>query len=71
MVDPVTREYCGLSVIHLDGDRDDESPAGVTQPLVDVLVQLEAGRDLVELRQGGPEHRRVEVGFLSHQGPFH
>ena len=70
MVDSVTGEYCGLSVVHADRDRDHEGPLGVPEPLVDVRVEAQPGRDLVELGQGGPEHRGVEVRFLSHTDPF-
>jgi hypothetical protein len=70
MMYAITSEYCGVSSIHPDRDRDDESPAGVAQALVEVLVQLEPSCDLVELGQGGSQHRRLELGFLSHESPF-
>jgi hypothetical protein len=66
----VTREYCGTSIVHPDRNRDDKGSAGVAQALVDILVQPEPSGHLVELGQGGPEHRRVELGFLSHESPF-
>jgi len=71
MVDTVTCEYCSLSVVHPDRNRDDERAAGVTEPFVNVLVELKALGDLVELGQGRAEHGGVEVRFVSHQEPFH
>jgi hypothetical protein len=70
MMDAVTRENCSLSVVHPDRDRDDEGPARVFESLVDILVELKAPGGLVELGKGGPEHRGIEIGFLSHLGPF-
>jgi hypothetical protein len=71
MVNTVTGEYCSLSVIHPDGNRDYEGAAGVTEPFVNVLAKLQPLGDLVELRQGRPEHGGVELRFVSHQSPFH
>ena len=44
--------------------------AGMPEALVDVLLELQPGRRLVQLGHGRAEHRGVEVGFLSHQRPF-
>jgi hypothetical protein len=49
MVDTVTSEYCSLSVVHPDRNRDHEGTAGVTEPFVNVLIELQALGDLVEL----------------------
>jgi hypothetical protein len=70
MMYAITREYCSVSSVHPDRDRNNESPAGVAQALVEILVQLEPCRDLVELGQGGSQHRRFELGFVSHESPF-
>jgi len=56
MVDSVTREYCGLSVIHPDWNRDHEGTARVPEPFVNVLTEVQALGDLVELGQGRQEH---------------
>jgi hypothetical protein len=43
----------------------------MAEALVEILVQVQAGGHMVELGQGGAEHGRIEVGFLSHESPFH
>jgi hypothetical protein len=70
MVYAVTCEYGGISAVHLDRNRDDQGAAGMPQALVNILVEVQSPRHLVELGQGGSQHRRIEVGFLSHEGPF-
>ena len=61
MVNSVTCEYCGLSVIHPDRNRDHEGAAGVTEPFVNVLIELQALGNLVELNQCRPEHGGVKL----------
>ncbi len=63
MVHAVTSEYCSVSVVHPDRDGDHQSPAGVAEPLADVRLELQSASHPVELGQGRPEHRGVEVAI--------
>jgi len=70
VLDAIPTEHLDILAVHADRDRYHERSSGVTEPLVDVGVQIESGGYPVELDEGGPEKVGVELGCVRHLGHF-
>src|SRR5262245_26169816 len=70
VVYPIAHEHLGPAGVHPDWDGDDEGPAGMAKPLVNLVVQGDPLGHAVELGHGRPVQTRLELGVWDHRDPF-